>query len=45
MRHFNGQKITTEEKQIETPDGPARVTEYATHTEIITNNNIIRRYK
>ena len=45
IRYFNGQPVTVETKQIETPKGPARVTEYETHTETITNDGIIRQYK
>ena len=45
MKHFNGVKVVKETKQANTQDGPARITEYADHTEIVTNNNIIRRYK
>lgn len=40
-RYFNDKSI----KHIEMPDGQTRVTEYDDHTETITNNSIIRKYK
>lgn len=38
-RHFNGVK------KVETPIGPARVTEFDDYTEIVTNDQVIRKYK
>jgi hypothetical protein len=45
MKYFNGQKPTLDEKKIETPAGPARVTETEDYTETTTNDSVIRRYK
>ena len=40
-KHFNG-KAT---KYVELPDGMTRITEFDDHTETVTNNSIIRKYK
>jgi hypothetical protein len=45
LKYFNGKKTTLDEKKIETPSGPARVTETEDYTETTTNDSVIRRYK
>jgi hypothetical protein len=42
-RYFNSNKNNPKDEPL--PPGTVRIVEYDDYTEIVTNNNIIKRYK